>query len=750
MSSVRRTVASLVFAAGLAAAVLSPMLTRAETVVRAGSASISNDADAGTWTIASSGAVLTLALAAGRDFEVLNLTYASGESRIVAAAPDTHLTVAARTFPFGNRAAGFVFQSAATAVEGSTVRLDATFDIPTLRLRTTRHYAATSGSPTFETWTTYTPLGASVPLADLNAFSLSVSPGIISWVNGLQGESPEVIRDSAFTLQQRTLGPGERMTIGATGRSSEQVVPWFAIENGHDVFYGGLLWSGAWSLSAARSDAAIDLSLELPQMTTTISSTIDGPHAFFGLARGTARDVSAALRPFAAQGLRGGRAFPALVTYNTWYAYGVRTDEESMRAEIDGASKLGAELFVLDAGWYAGAGRDGAGDFTSGLGTWQVDPARFPSGLRALADYARARGMKFGLWVEPERVALSTVGRPGLAQDAWLAKADGKFGNSEAAQVCFGSAAARRWVLDRLTALLDAVQPDYLKWDNNFWINCNRSGHGHGSTDGNFAHVNGLYEVLSTVRARYPDMQIENVSSGGNRVDLGMLRYSDAAWMDDRTTPSVKVRHNIQGLGMVFPPAYLLSFVMPDADERLHDPPDLRTVFRSRMMGILGLSFRTGDYEGNEAAQMATRIAGYKSLRSNASRSAGRLLTAQAGAPDNPAWDAWQTTTDGRRHVVIWAFQSDRGVRSVAVKAGGLRPRGVYDVQTFDRGHLGSLSGTDLMNDGIPVVALQTTDAHVVVLTLRDEAVPAASGLYGFFRYGTPWVSHFGAGAPFR
>jgi alpha-galactosidase len=748
---VRRTILGFLLASVLLAAAFPAISTRAETIVRSGSASIANDPDAGTWTIASAGTALTLALDPGRDFQVLTLAAGAGDSRVVGDAPDTRLTVAARTFPFGSRAAGFVFHDVATAVEGSTVRLDATFDIATLRLRVTRHYAATSGSPTFETWTTYTPLGGSVPLSDLNAFTFSVSPGILSWVNGLQGESPESVRDTAFTVEQRTLGAGERMTIGAAGRSSEEAVPWFAIENGRDVFYGGLLWSGAWSLNAARREGTIDLSLGLPQMTTTVSSAIDGPHAFFGVTRGTSQDVAAAVRPFAAQGLRGGRPFPALVTYNTWFAYGVRTDEQSMRAEIDGAAKLGAELFVLDGGWYLGAGRDGAADFTSGLGTWQADPARFPSGLRALADYAHERGMKFGLWVEPERVALSTVGRSGLAQDAWLAKTDGKFGNAQAAQICFASAAARRWVLDRLTALIDAVQPDYLKWDNNFWINCNRSGHGHGTADGNFAHVNGLYEVLSTLRSRYPDLLIENVSSGGNRMDLGMLRYSDAGWMDDRTIPSVKVRHNIQGLGTIFPPAYLLSFVMPDADERLHDSPDLRLIFRSRMMGILGLCFRTGEYEGDEATAMATRIANYKVLRGTASRSAGRLLTPQAGAPDYPAWDAWQTTTDGRRHVVIWAFQSDRGVRSVAVKAGGLRSRGTYEVQTFDRGHLGTLSGTDLMEDGVPLVALQTTDAHVIVLTLREpSAAQMASGLYGFFRYGTPSVSHFGAGASFR
>ena len=122
-----------------------------------------------------------------------------------------------------------------------------------------------------------------------------------------------------------------------------------------------------------------------------------------------------------------------------------------------------------------------------------------------------------------------------------------------------------------MTRLIDEVQPDYLKWDNNFWLNCDRDGHGHGRSDGNFAHVNGLYDVLAQLRARYPDLLIENVSGGGNRLDFGMLRYSDVGWMDDRSAPSVHVRHIVEGLGVVFPPAYLLSFVMHHDDEPINE-----------------------------------------------------------------------------------------------------------------------------------------------------------------------------------
>ena len=193
--------------------------------------------------------------------------------------------------------------------------------------------------------------------------------------------------------------------------------------------------------------------------------------------------------------------------------------------------------------------------------------------------------MKFGLWAEPERVNLSTIGGPG-ADEGWLAEFQGSYQAMDFAQICLADKAARDWIFGRLAALIDAVQPDDLKWDNNFWINCDRGGHGHGAFDGNFAHTHGLYDLLARLRARYPSLLVENVSGGGNRIDVGMLQFSDVAWMDDRTAPSVLVRHNFEGLSSVLPPAYLLSFAVDHAGESLHQPSDLALYLRSRMEGV--------------------------------------------------------------------------------------------------------------------------------------------------------------------
>ena len=236
-------------------------------------------------------------------------------------------------------------------------------------------------------------------------------------------------------------------------------------------------------------------------MSTTLQASVDGPHVIFGAITGGAAQTAAALGSYLIDGVRTGRPLAPLVTYNTWYAYGTDIDEASMQAEMERAAQLGVELFVVDAGWYPNTGVAGPADFDAGLGAWTADPARFPNGLAPLREYAHGLGLKFGLWVEPERVSLALVGGDGV-QEAWLAPTGGDYGSDHAAQICLAGAAARAWLRDQLTGLIDDVQPDYLKWDNNMFINCDREGHGHGATDGNFAHVNALYDLLSTLRDR--------------------------------------------------------------------------------------------------------------------------------------------------------------------------------------------------------------------------------------------------------
>jgi alpha-galactosidase len=225
--------------------------------------------------------------------------------------------------------------------------------------------------------------------------------------------------------------------------------------------------------------------------------------------------------------------------------------------------------------------------------------------------------------------------------------------------------------------------------------------------------------VLSELRARYPDLLIENVSGGGNRLDFGMLRYSDVGWMDDRSAPSVYVRHMIQGLSVVFPPAYLLSFVMDYQAEPIHSASDFPLYFRSRMAGVLGLCFRTGDFGEDDAAQMTREIEIYKTIRDALRAGAATLLTAQADSSHGPAWDVLQVVSQDYRTVVLSAVQSDSAERAITVKPVGLRPQSTYRARSVDTGVIGVFTGADLMTDGVLLAQSPHSAAHIVVLERR-------------------------------
>jgi alpha-galactosidase len=682
-----------------------------------------------TWTIGNTRIRATLTVTADGLVLTEIVNPATGRVLTSVEGPDSAITINGAAAALGASAAGWIPAGVTTEESETGTRLVFTFRSNRAPIVAERTYACYNDSPTIEVWTTFHATGSSpVAVSGMTIWQLTVPSNVLHYEFGLRGDTAGGPVADSFSLQTAVLGDEGEITLDERNRSTEQFLPMIAadVRAGElDEFFGGLAWSGSWQIRAQQiAPARMRVTAGVPNVTVTVDAgrPLETPHGFFGVTPGDRGDVGAALRGFVMQGLRGGRPFPALVTSNTWFAYGTAIDQDSMRYEIENAAANGVELFVVDAGWYTGSGR--GGDFESGLGTWQADPARFPDGLGALSDYARSLGVRFGIWVEPERVDQATVGRAGLAQAAWLAQNNGSHGSSKTAQICLASAAARQWVIDRLSALIDETRPDYLKWDNNFWINCTRAGHGHGTSDGNFAHVKGLYEVLAALRERYPDLLVENCAQGGNRADFGMLRYTDAAWMDDRTGPSSHVRHNLQGLSTFFPPAYLLSFAINEGDEPLADAADIALYLRSRMPGILGLTYRAADLSEEDQADLAGEIALYKTLRDVHRDASATLLTGQAEEDGGPPWDAVQETSAATGEAVIFAFQNDGGTPAIAVRPRGLTPDAVYSVTTTDGEFLGSARGADLMIDGVTIDESPRSAARI--LRLRPDRPPAA------------------------
>lgn len=613
----------------------------------------------------------------------------------------------------------FKYQQARITDTDGVVRLELDFQSASANVRATRVYRCFRDAPAIETWTIFQTVQTSstVTLSDIGVWQLSVVGTALNWVTGLRASS------ATGPSYSRLQGPlSAARSIGATGRATSTYMPVVWVDGPAGHLFAGLIWSGAWSIDVTPgAGGRSEIRASLGSIATTMGSgtTIETPHGFYGISRVEERDAARALGAFLMTSVRHGRTFPSPVTYNTWYAYGIQIDEAKVLAEMTRAAALGAELFVVDAGWYT-SGKTAA-DFSVGLGRWTADPVRFPSGLRALGDRAHALGMKFGIWMEPERVDVSTAGKAGLVKEAWLAQTGGRYdpgvGTSSIAQVCLASAEARQWVLDQVRRVIQESGADYLKWDNNFWTNCDRSGHNHGAKDGNLAHHLGLYDLLATLRAEFPDLVIENCSQGGNRIDPGMLQYSDTAWMDDVTAPSAHVRYNLEGLGAIYPPSYLLSFVMGDPTEPMAVPEDMPFLFRSRMPGVLGMSIRGADFGDNNQAAMAAEIALYKILRDHQADASLLKLTPDPGTVGSDGWDGVEILSVSTGNAVVYAFAGGSAADETILHLQGLEATAFYNVTDPTGGIPFRKTGAELMADGISVARATARTATVLVIT---------------------------------
>jgi alpha-galactosidase len=708
-------------------------LASADTVelARAGDAVIFQEVGQRVWTVGNDRLTFKTGLTSSGALNTLGLDRKGFERQWKpgTAADFTFLAGARRLTPGQGT---FGFREARASATDDTVRLELVFEDSTSKIRVTRNYACAAGSGAIEVWSVFETTGtaASVTIGDIGVWRLVMPVNAVNWVTGLQAGSDDGGR---FTRRRAPLASGEPFEISASTRSSERAVPvlWFSGAPGS--FFGGVNWSGAWKVQAAGPAAAgqVTIQFTLGDTTTTVlrDEPLEGPHGFFGVAPGGQSDVTLALQAYFIRGIRHGRPFEAPITYNTWFAYGTRIDEESVAGEMKHAADAGAELFVIDAGWYAGPA--GQWEYWTGLGNWVPDPERFPSGLGMLTDYGRERGMKVGIWVEPERVDLATVNEPGLAKERFLATQGGRYqpdmdnGEAVAGQVCLADAEAREWLFNQLVQLIDGAHPDYLKWDNNVLINCDRPGHGHGKADGNFAHVRGLYTLLAALRERYPGLSIENCAGGGNRMDPGLLQFTDSAWMDDVTAPSSHVRHNLEGLGTIFPPAYLLSFVTDSEFETLLAATDLTLEFRSRMPGMLGLTWRSFELDDEAFEEISSEVATAKAIRALVPQAASFMLTEQAPPDGGGDVDAIELFSPAARTAAVFVYAGD-GVDAFTVRLEGLEAGTRYLLSTVRGEELAEATGADLMATGVDIVNTSDSGAQILLVTPRAAAPPPA------------------------
>ncbi len=612
------------------------------------------------------------------------------------------------------------------------------------------HYVAFPNTSVIEQWIGVENSSAETlkQLAAINsALALAPFPEnlILYRVQGYEpqaGDTHDPARVSTYHLRAHEIAEGVTHTHFSTRRSSEENLGWFALNaaglgkgpvlsEGEGLF-GGMEWSGAWWWRVNRANGVTTLEALTEDFRRDLApgETFETPRRFYGFYRGGVDDAASATHDFARRYLL--RAHPddfPWAHFNTWFTYYVNLNEEQLRRDVDLAAELGLEAFCVDAGWYEGSAFNC--DFSFGLGTWRENREKFPSGLATFADYVHSKGLKFGLWVEPERLDLKYAGAGTPVPFEWFSPqtpfdAPPPPEYPQSARLCLGNRGAVDWCKDFLTRVVREYHVDWLKWDCNLFLWADPAGE---LRDGEYRHVQGYYDVLDHLRTEFPNLMIENCAAGGHRMDFGLLRRTDVTWLADDTEPSFRVRYYFHGASHAFPPEYLNAWIVESYFEHLADARDagkLRAWLRSRMMGAFGLSLPLGALTAEQRAVIAAEIARYKSWRGIIRRGKMDRLTAQTDllAPPNlqmPAEaDALQFYDPVSKRGVVFLFQGTAAwENNRRVPLRGLDAATVYEIASADRALNERRTGEALMAEGI-AWSWDAENPSVVVQVMGD------------------------------
>ncbi|MFD8393013.1 alpha-galactosidase [Streptomyces sp. NPDC059680] len=531
-----------------------------------------------------------------------------------------------------------------------------------------------------------------------------------------------------FQLKDVELERGRFELESTQGSAGHACHPWLAVQDaaapaeGATPTYGiALEWSGNWRITAdAEPGGAVRVragrvphegAVRLAPGTTLVTPRLAcafSPDGLDGLARVWHRYE---------RHLAGERIDrPRKVLYNSWEATGFDVDAEGQLELAKVAAELGAELFVVDDGWFTGRCDD-----TGGLGDWDPDPAEFPGGFDRFVEDVRALGMDFGLWIEPEGV--SPRSKLYAEHPEWVYRIDGRPTTLVRNQLLLdlGREDVQEFVIGTLDRLLGSHAIGYLKWDmNRPPTERGRPGHPAGPDperqDLDAAHVAGYLRVLDQLRTAHPHVTVEGCAGGGARVEHATIARTDVVWPSDNTAPMDRLRIQYGYLHAHAP--HTMSSWVTDAPG-VFDPRPRSLAFRfvTAMAGVLGVGADIRHWTPQQRAEAARWIARYKEIRDVVHHGEVRLL----GSPADPTCGVQFEERGGARVVVTaWNTGPLDGAplvpgRPARLRLRGLAPESVYtDTATGTR-----YSGAYLLHSGLPFAWTAEHDAELTVLSRR-------------------------------
>lgn len=305
------------------------------------------------------------------------------------------------------------------------------------------------------------------------------------------------------------------------------------------------------------------------------------------------------------------------VLLNSWEGVYFNIKENEMHQMMKDIADMGGELFVMDDGWFGD--KYPRNDGTSSLGDWTVDTNKLPHGIQGLIDAAKANGIKFGIWIEPEmtdKVSRLMEEHPEYAVKP--AHHDIRYGRG-GAQMLLDLSNPK--VQDLVFSVVDTLMTnypeiDYIKWD------CNGSAYNHASqylpadkqSQLYIDYNKGLVNVLERVRAKYPDLTIQACGGGGARATYGVMPWFDEFWVSDNTDALQRI-YMQWGTSYFYPAVAMASHISDVPNHQTRRTTPLKYRIDVAMSGRLGMEIQPKNMKPKEKEMCRNAIAQYKEVR---------------------------------------------------------------------------------------------------------------------------------------
>jgi alpha-galactosidase len=346
-----------------------------------------------------------------------------------------------------------------------------------------------------------------------------------------------------------------------------------------------------------------------------------------------------------------------------------------------------------------------------------VNPQKFPHGLKGLIDYVNSRGMRFGLWVEPEMVnPNSDLYR---AHPDWAIHFNDRPRSEARNQLILNMARddVRDYIFGALDKLVSENHIEFLKWDMNRHVG--EPGWPEVPVDEQkqiwVKYPLNVYNIIDRLRAKHPGLEIESCSGGGGRVDLGILKRVDEVWTSDNTEAFDRLRIQ-EGFSSAYAAKVMMAWVTDVPNLNGRSTP-LVYRFLVAMQGSLGIGSNLNHWSEADFALAARMVAVDKEIRDTVQH--GDLY--RLFSPREGEFTANQyVSADGRQSVLFAFLHSQQYLRPMPiVYLRGLDERAVYRVRTVDNKRLEgpqTFSGSYLMNHGLELKLTGDYDATLLIL----------------------------------